>query len=298
MDIVDTQVHLGPGGAAEMVAAMDALGIRSVLVDEWWMGTPGHPSYTVGDFTRAATPTAELAAWTWPGRFAFVLRVDRRDPHLRSIVAMARDNPHAKALRILPGITRAEAEQFAAGAYDGLFGAADECGLPIFAAVGGKTHLLVPYLQKFPSVKVIVDHCGMPPSKLIRSAIAQLEGLPDSEDYWKHFCDEPLSDSLERVVQLADHGNVALKWAHASAVFEAAGYPNEGVRPYLRRALDAFGAERIMWASDHTANLTGETWGETLFSLRNNPDLSAPERECLLGSTARRWLDWRDDANT
>jgi hypothetical protein len=43
MDILDSQVHLGPGGAAEMVAAMNALGIASALIDEGWMGTPGHP---------------------------------------------------------------------------------------------------------------------------------------------------------------------------------------------------------------------------------------------------------------
>ena len=65
MDIVDSQVHIGPGGAAEMVAAMNALGIRSVLIDEWWMGTPGDPGYHLpGGGFRTTSPTAELAAWT------------------------------------------------------------------------------------------------------------------------------------------------------------------------------------------------------------------------------------------
>jgi len=32
MDIVDAQVHLGPGGAAEMVAAMDAVGVDAAII--------------------------------------------------------------------------------------------------------------------------------------------------------------------------------------------------------------------------------------------------------------------------
>ena len=57
-------------------------------------------------------------------------------------------------------------------------------------------------------------------------------------------------------------------------------------------ALDAFGAERMMWASDVSANLTGESWAELLFWLIDNPDISHGEREKLLGGTARRILNW------
>ena len=81
MDIVDSQVHLGPGGAAEMLAAMNALGIKSVLIDEYWLGTPGDPGYRVGEGAfRTTSPTAELAAWTYPGRFSYLVRVDPTDP--------------------------------------------------------------------------------------------------------------------------------------------------------------------------------------------------------------------------
>lgn len=293
MDIVDSQVHLGPGGAAEMVSAMDALGIASALIDEFWMGTMGDPAYRVGGGAmRSTSPTAELASWTYPGRFSYVVRVDRRDPELRSVIRLTRDAAHARALRILPGITRAEAAAFAAGEYDGIFAAACECGLPVFAAISGNTQLLPRYLEKFPDIKLIVDHCGMPPSKLIRAAIAQLEGLPDSAEYWSRMDDVPLMASLDNVLRLADWPNVGLKWAHASAIFEAPAFPNDALRPILRKVLNAFGAERVMWASDITAIQTGESWAEVLFSLRSNPDLSSQEREDLLGRTARRWLSW------
>src|SRR5262249_6585405 len=72
MDIVDAQVHLGPGGASEMVAAMDAIGIKAAMIDEWWVGTPGHPGYTLANGAyRPVTPTTELAAWQYPGRFSY-----------------------------------------------------------------------------------------------------------------------------------------------------------------------------------------------------------------------------------
>ena len=37
LDIVDAQIHFGPGKIEEILASMDALGIRSVVVDEYWL---------------------------------------------------------------------------------------------------------------------------------------------------------------------------------------------------------------------------------------------------------------------
>ena len=135
MDIVDSQVHLGPGGADKMLAAMDAIGIQSVLIDEWWMGTPGDPGYRVGKEGRGfrtTSPTAELAAWTYPGRFSYLIRVDRLDPEMPSVVRLARDCKHVRALRISPGMSRTELGAFAAGELDGVFAAAADHGFPIF----------------------------------------------------------------------------------------------------------------------------------------------------------------------
>jgi predicted TIM-barrel fold metal-dependent hydrolase len=206
---------------------------------------------------------------------------------------MARDARFARGLRILVGTNRAETAAFAQGAYDDVFAAASECGLPLFVAISGNAHLLTHYLEQFREVKVIVDHCGMPPSRQIRPAIAKMEGLPDSNEYWSKFGDEPLHEALEKIVGLSAYPNVAIKWAHASAIFADLVYPNEAVRPYLRTVLEAFGADRVMWASDYSTLPTGETWAEVLFSIINNPDLSKRERECVLGGTARQWLNWK-----
>jgi predicted TIM-barrel fold metal-dependent hydrolase len=97
---------------------------------------------------------------------------------------------------------------------------------------------------------------------------------------------------FDQVLALAKYRNVFLKWCHAPRVFRAAEYPFPEVMPHLARALDAFGRERIMWASDFTAIRTGHTWAEALFYLRDNPSLSEGDKEWILGRTLRTVLDW------
>lgn len=298
MDIVDTQVHIGPGGAAEKLAAMDALGIRSVLIDEWWGGwwgtRPGEPAYRVADGAiRTTSPTAELASWTYPGRFSYLVRVDPNDPEIRSVVRFAKDSSFARALRIATPLPRSELRNFSDGGYDSIFAAAAEFDMPVFVSLLGHTELLDRYLEKFPTVKIVIDHCGMPPNVEMVPTIVQLEGLPDSDSYWSNLACAPLEQSFSKVMRLAAWPNVALKWAHAPSRLNAAGYPNIGARPFLRTAIDSFGAERIMWASDITVNPTGETWAELLFAVKDNAEISPRECEFILGRTAREWLNWR-----
>jgi len=293
MDIVDSQVHLGPGGIEEMRAAMDALGIKAALIDEFWLGRSGDmPSYGVpadgGIVRRPTSPTAELAALTYPGRFSYVIRPDRRDPELTSIIRLARDAPHARALRIIPGLEKGELSAVATGDYDAMFKLAADCGLPIFATVPGNAPALRPSIEKFPTLTFIIDHCGMPFTSSMQQRLMDA-GLGDQLPQMGGDGNEV---EFDKVLGLADLPNVALKWGHAQGLFSVSGYPFAGLRPYLRRALNAFGAERIMWAGDASANLSGESWAELLFWLMDNADLSQGERNNLLGGTARRILDW------
>ncbi len=293
MDIVDSQAHLGPGGAAEMVAVMDALGIAAVLIDEWWMGKTLDPGYHLANGAfRPTAPTAELAAWTWPGRFAYLLRVDPRDPELESHIRQLRDATYCRALRIAPGINRDELARFDRGDYDALFAAAADCGLPICVTIPGHAERLDDYAAKFPASRLIIDHIGLRPGPKMLPLIIRLEGLPDSEAYWTKLGQEPIGDAFDRVLRLADRPNIALKWAHAPTMFDMPGYPHLGLRPWLRKAVDAFGAERVMWAGDAQTNSSGESWAELLFTIREDPGLSDGEKALVLGGTAREWLDW------
>ncbi|HTV95146.1 MAG TPA: amidohydrolase family protein [Steroidobacteraceae bacterium] len=283
LDIVDAQVHIGPDRIEQTLAAMDALGIRAILVDEYWIGrATGDPGYRIpGGAFRPVQPTAELAALMHPERFSYLVRLDRRDEDAAAIIRLARDAPHARALRITPGMWSAESEAFAAGAYEPICAAACDCGLPLFIFAPGRARDVVQYARKFPPLRIVIDHCGLLSNSMRRKIGG---GAPLSRD--------AQLEAFEQVLALADLPNVALKWAHAPAMFDAPGYPGQGLWPVLRMALERFGADRIMWASDVGANQTGESWAMLLFGVLGDPDLSEAERKALLGGTARAWLDW------
>jgi predicted TIM-barrel fold metal-dependent hydrolase len=286
MEIIDSQIHFGPGQIEETLAAMDALGINAVLADEFWGLDSWGPGYTLPNgVLRVTSPTVELAAAQHPDRFAYVLRVDRADPEAESLIRSIKDAPGARALRILPALTAVELEAFKGGGYDYMFALAEQLGLPVFAYIAGHVELMPPHLEKFPELQFIVDHCGMP----IEQGISFLdEATPgDSTEHAG-----PDVAYFDEVLKLAAFPNVALKWSHAQGMFGIRDYPFAGLRPYLRRAIAAFGVERVMWASDNGGNQTGESWAELLFYLRDCPELSDYEKEWLLGRTVRQILGW------
>ena len=97
---------------------------------------------------------------------------------------------------------------------------------------------------------------------------------------------------FDEVLKLAKYPNVALKWSHAPGMFGVREYPFTALNPHLRRAIDSFGAERILWASDMGGNQTGESWAELLFCVRDNPTLTDQEKSWLLGQSVRTLLEW------
>lgn len=281
-DVLDVQFHIGPGGFEEVLASMNALGIKSALLDECWLRNyynEPHHMLENGEL-RPTNPTAELAAQTYPDRFAWLLRIGRRDPEYASIIKMIKDSPNGRAIRLSPGMLTAEVEALAGGGYDHILGAACECGLPVFIYVPDRPEIYDGLAQKFPELKIVIDHCGIH-NNLNRTSFAGLPALSPQEQ----------SDLFDKVLALSKYPNLGLKWAHFSENFDEP-YPSIGTRPMLRKAISAFGSKRIMWASDYSVIQTGETWAELLYSVRNNSDLSGDELADILGRTARTWLDW------
>ena len=282
-DIVDTQIHIGPGGIAEVLAQMNALGITAALIDEYWFtGTPNQPHHVLaGGVQRPVAPTAELAAQLHPDRFSYLLRVDVDDPDYAQIIRQLRDAPGGRALRIDPGMSAERRAMFASGGYDHILAAAAENSLPLFAFAPDDPAAFARAAKAFPGLKLIVDHCGVF-SNSMRSSFANLPPL--SEDAQMALFDE--------VLALSEYANVALKWGHSSGMFDKPVWPGESLWPILRSAIDAFGADRVMWASDFSVNQRGESWADLLYGVLGDPDLSQGEREWVLGKSLRTWLDW------
>lgn len=281
--IVDAQIHMGPGGIAEVLAAMDALGIGAALVDEYWIRSfANEPHHKLaGGIERPVCPTAELAAQLHPDRFGWLLRVTPDDPDLAAVVRQVRDAPGGKALRIDPGLSPARRAGFAAGQFDPVLRAAADNGLPVFVFCPDSPAAFARAARAFPDVRLIVDHCGVYANSM-RTGFAELPPLTA----------EAQMALFDEVLALSAHANVAMKWGHASAMFDAPAWPGEGLWPVLRRTVDAFGAGRVFWASDYSVNQRGESWSDLLFSVRGCPLLDEAERAQVLGGGLRTWLDW------
>lgn len=279
MDIVDSQVHFNLLGDLEAgIAAMDAVGVKSLLYDEFWGFDAKSrilPSYELpnGAF-RYTFPQAEIAAMKYPDRFAYLVRFDRDDPELDYLIGTVKKTPGRLALRVVPW-TPEGFEQFGQGADEPVFAAAQKYGVPIFVLVPGRTHLLEPYLKKFPDVQVIIDHCGVNIS----------------------FASQPADpfDGFEQVFKMAQYPNVALKWAHAPSL-SSQPYPYNDLIPVLIKVVEAFGPERVMWASDHSQNKKFYSWAESLFYIRDTKELAESDKVWILGKTARTLLNWPQPA--
>ena len=118
--------------------------------------------------------------------------------------------------------------------------------------------------RNHPQVHVVVDHWG---------------GLRSEE--------KPDFTRFSMVAPLADIPNVFLK-ATCFRRLSGAGFPFEDVHPLLRRALDAFGRERVMWGTDFGGGVkSGKQYVEEINAVKDHLDwLSSDDKEWLLRRTA------------
>jgi L-fuconolactonase len=271
VDIVDAQVHANMLGTETTVAIMDALGIRGLVcdefdgVDEAGRMRPGYP-LSNGTF-RFVGPNAESAALRHPDRFVFLVRVDPRDPGLEGWVDTLTAASGFRALRALV-FAPDDRALFEAGGFEPLFAVARARALPVFITCPGTVSHLAAYAERYPDVQIVIDHCGV-----------VLGGPPGSA-------------TMDQALALARYPNVALKWAHAQSTLSTAPYPYPDLDATLRRAVDAYGAERVMWASDCTMTRGRASWAESLFYLRHSPSLTEDEKAWILGRTVRTVLNW------
>lgn len=273
MDIVDVQTHLNKLGSLDLgIAAMEAVGVTSTLVDDFTGVYDKHFNSMPGYFLkngafRNLSPEAEAVANRDPARFGVIRRVDYRDPDLDASARMLADAPHVSVLRSVAWHA-SETEAFSRGEFDGVYKAAADYNLPVMALTQGRSDLMLRYVEKFPHVRIIIDHCG----------VRKQPGV--------------LPEELDPVLELARFPNVYLKWTHAPLYFARTPYPFPDVSALLRRAVDAFGAERVMWGSDFTEAGQYASYGELLAYVRHSADLTDSAKALVLGGTARALFNW------
>ncbi|HEY1922598.1 MAG TPA: amidohydrolase family protein [Tepidisphaeraceae bacterium] len=268
LDIVDSQIHLfRTMGIEAALACMDSLGIRSAVIDEFWGfaedGVSPHPCIVLpGGLHRAIAPGGQMASMKHPDRFKYLLRVHHRDPEIAAVIRLSRADPHCVALRV-DARTESDVKDFAEHGYRHVFAAATDVGLPVFVLALGNAKLIEPYLAEFPDCRVVIDHIGMP------RTIAEYDD----------------------VLHLGGHENAMLKWCHAHRTFRET-YPFPAAIAGLKRAIAAFGADRILWASDFTAAGSRHHWADYLYYVRDSGEISQEDKGWILSRTARKLLSW------
>jgi L-fuconolactonase len=302
MEIIDAQVHLNQlvpnwktapldDVIATGIQVMDAVGVDRVLIGE----AHGFSArmLPVGEelpngAVRSAYPFSERAVELHPDRFVYHVRVDSRDPQLERILSEVRSTPGALCMRIVPVPQTGEVASLERGEYAALFAAAERYQVPVFAWVPGRAQLLEPYARKFPKLQFIVDHCGVgvAPIRIGQLPVTMATSLTRT-------LPERVAE-LDRVCELAQYPNIAIKWCHAPGLLSDDAYPYRDLMPRLRKVIGAFGVERVMWASDYTVarDQNGNSWAQCLHYILDSDALSDAEKEWLLGGSVRRALNW------
>jgi predicted TIM-barrel fold metal-dependent hydrolase len=238
-----------------------------------------------------------------PGRYAFVPRVNpgipnqeaALDPEASDVdeqIATVRRRSGVAAFRFVISAWPESIAKFESGAWDRALRACEEQRVPIFVFSSGRLDLVERLVDSYPRLPVVVDHIGLkqPP----------LEHL-----------DTPRWKELPLLLKLSERPNVYVKMCGAPGL-SSDPYPYRDVWGHIRAIVDAFGAERLIWASDISRfrgrvgwhmRLTPEqvdyvgqhSYAESLGLYRDTDLLTADEKSWMLGKSVRSLLNWTVD---
>jgi predicted TIM-barrel fold metal-dependent hydrolase len=226
------------------------------------------------------------AVTRYPDRFKGVVTFDHSSADLEADAARVKRLPGVVAGRALitnylDAVLR---QEFRDGKFEPLFRAAAREKLPLFISTHGWAAEMDAVAARYPELTLIIDHIG----------VSQTPYSPPREKPW---------DKLPDLLALARYPNVHVKLCGAP-LMSTGSYPYDDVWPWLDEVFAAFGADRIMWASDYTrlreaelprGNKTrrrGMLYSDCLNFLLDSSRLSPADKRKIFGATARRVLNW------
>ena len=275
MLIVDSQVHIWgadtparpwpkraeaqrpvPLGADDLLREMNEAGVdRVVIVPPSWEGDRND----LGIAASAAHPQ----------RFAVMGRLDPQDPKSRGQLANWRQQTGMLGLRFtfhIPVLVTLLTE----GHMDWVWGEAEKAGVPVYVLVPQPlVYLIDKVAQKYPGLKITMDHLSLSSSK------------KDAEAF----------HDLDMLLAIAERPNVAAK-VSALPCYSTGKYPYKELHDYIRRAYDAFGPRRLFWGTDLSRSPITYRQNVTMFT-EEIPWLTSEDKEWIMGRAVCEWLDWK-----
>jgi L-fuconolactonase len=282
IEIIDAQIHEPKAPIALVGQELDLATLVDVEMAREAMDAIGV------DVALAVTSEVfiNLALKRYPERFAGVVTFDHNHPDLPGEVARVRQLRGVVAGRALVGDWRDATirPEFESGAFDPIFAAAEQVGLPIFVSTHGWASAMARVAERHPGLVLIIDHIG----------VSQHPVSPPNDDPWGRFPD---------LLALARFENVNVKLCGAP-LLSSQDYPYSDVWPYLDQLFDAFSFDRVMWGSDYTRmhqadfprgerpRRRGLTYSDALSYLLDSDRMTQAQKEKLFGGTLRRVLNW------
>jgi predicted TIM-barrel fold metal-dependent hydrolase len=273
MQIVDAQVHIWSSGTPsvqhrpipsysvdDLIAEMDPAGVHAAII---------HPP----GWDPNAQAVAEAAVHAHPGRFAILGSVPPADPASRSRIAGWMKQPGMLGLRW--ALLAPEQKDWPTdGTMDWIWPVAEAQGIPVALLAGRFLPAFRRIAERYPQLKLIIDHCGL----------MRFGKGPDA------------FITLPDLLPLAKLPNVAVKMTGAPT-YSLEEYPYRDLHDGLHQIFDAFGPERYFWGTDITRMPCSWTQCRTLFA-EELPWLNGRDLERVMGGAICDWLNWHPTHGT
>jgi L-fuconolactonase len=208
-----------------------------------------------------------MLAQSEPRRFSVmgVIAPDEPDPSER--LRTLQHQPGMRGARFLFN-TKDRIAPLLEGRLEQVWPLAEANGVVVAMLIPGALHIALDIARRHPGLKLIVDHLGVPRGASGPAAF----------------------DHLPALLALAKYPNVYVKAAGVSD-YALDPYPFRSLDVPLHRVFDAFGPERIVWASDLSRLHNPYRQCVTHFC-ETLPWLSGTELELIMGKNICRLLDW------
>ena len=117
-----------------------------------------------------------------------------------------------------------------------------------------------------------------------------LERTPDLTVVIDHMADCPIDEpaELEKLIALKRYPNLFVKISHTWSISKQS-YPWVDAQQYVKRLYDAYGPQRLMWATDWPISENSTTYARTLSVVRDDMKfLNAEDKRWMLSKTVER----------
>jgi predicted TIM-barrel fold metal-dependent hydrolase len=206
---------------------------------------------------------ALAAAAAHPDRLAVMGRLDIADP-TPELLRTWREQPGMLGVRLTFFLNDALRD----GTADWFWPAAADAGVPVMVLAPGQTELLGEVAARYPDVRLAIDHLNLGGG--VRNA--------------------QIGPALEPILALAPHANVAVKLSALPCLVDEE-FPFPSLREPIRRVVETFGPERVMWGSDLSRlPCPYRDWVRTVTEACDF--LDAADIEWIMGRAIAEWLDW------